>query len=368
MDEVVEQEQQYVDIHPLKKGKRALLFLGDFFIVFLLSLLLFHVGVYPLGRYIAKYDDQITSLHQAQVRRDKLLYDNELLFAKNGENKDYDDFENNLVFTCDEFIHAWTDSSYSQKYNVFAGYFLNIENQPEAYISFYKALDEKTGFFSFENDDVVLKEYYVNEFLPAFDPKDSMSSKGQTDYQTFENKIFVQGYSKLLSILESEDFTRDGISYASEQQIITNVLNNGRTLIVVGSIVTFLLVWIIFHLVIPLFSKRRKTVGMMMLRIERIHKKNFDSLSIPMAYLSSFYSLAAYAFMPMFIPWGSTNFNELFSLPVLFPLALFSLAYLIGSTAFMLFDPFNRSLGDFLCQSYCIQNDDYDLLVQQKGY
>ena len=32
MDEVVEQEQQYVDIHPLKKGKRALLFLGDFFI------------------------------------------------------------------------------------------------------------------------------------------------------------------------------------------------------------------------------------------------------------------------------------------------------------------------------------------------
>ena len=105
-----------------------------------------------------------------------------------------------------------------------------------------------------------------------------------------------------------------------------------------------------------------------MLRIERIHKKNFDCLSIPMAHLSSFYSLAAYAFMPMFIPWGSTNFNELFSLPVLFPLALFSLAYLIGSTAFMLFDPFNRSLGDFLCQSYCIQNDDYDLLVQQKGY
>ena len=367
MDEVVEQEQ-YIDIHPLKKGKRALVFLGDFFLLLVFSLLLFHVGTYPLGRYIVRFDDQLTSLRQAQVRRDAVLYGHELLFARDGGNKDYGDFETNLEYTSGEYIHCHVDETYPQKYDVFAHYFVDIRQDETAYVSFMKDLDERYGFFDFSGGLPKLKETFVEEFKPMYDEKDTMSTKGVQDQQTFENKIFVQGYAKLLADLQEKDLTYEGNSYASEQKVIDEVLKNSRSLIMTCSLVTLLTVWIILHLLIPTLSKKRKTIGMMMMRVERIHKSNFDYLSLPMTYLSSLYSLAASALLVLFIPWGTTDFNELFSLPVLFPVALFSLAYLIGSLAFMLFDPFNRTLGDFLCQSYFLGMDDFDHLIRERGY
>lgn len=369
MDEVttVENEPKYVDLHPLKKGKRVLVFLGDFFLTFILSLLLFHVGVYPLGRLIVDYNGQMTSLREAQVRRDAVLYDHQLLFVRDSGAKGADDFELNLSYTSKQFIHSFLDDAYAP-YEVFKNYYIAVAGDEEAYLSFYRGLDEKYGFLDIQGNAVTLKAQYLEEFAPAFDPKDTMSAQGQSDYQTFENKIFAQGYARLLNILLEKDLHSGDISYAENQRVIERVLSNGRRLIVTSSLVTFFTAWILLHLVVPLFSKKRKTIGMMMMRVERVHKKDFDSLSIPMSYLNSFYSLAAYAFMPLFIPWGSTNFNELFALPILFPLALFAVAYLLGSLGFLLFDAYNRTLGDFLCQSYCLSNEDFDTLVRERGH
>lgn len=369
MDEVTasENEPKYIDLHPLKKGKRVLVFLGDFFLTFILSLLLFHIGTYPLGRLIVNYNGQLTSLREAQTRRDKVLYDHELLFVRDGGNKGYEDFELNLTYTSEQFVHSFLDDTFSS-YEVFRNYFLGVAGDNEAYVSFYHRLDEKYGFLEFQGNTVALKAEYKEEFAPAFDPQDTMSAKGQGDYEVFENKIFAQGYARLLDTLYENDLQSEGISYAENQKVVQEVLTNGRRLIVTCSLVTFLFSWILMHLVIPLFSSKRKTIGMMMMRVERIHKKTFDTLSIPMAYLNAFYSLAAYAFMPLFIPWGSTNFNELFALPILFPLALFALAFLLGSLGFLLFDGYNRTLGDFLCQSYCLSNEDFDILIRERGY
>jgi hypothetical protein len=76
--------------------------------------------------------------------------------------------------------------------------------------------------------------------------------------------------------------------------------------------------WVINHMLIPTLSKKRKTLGMMMMRIERIHKDTYAPLSLPMGYLSAFYAMAGEALCVLFIPWGTINFNELFSLPLLY--------------------------------------------------
>ena len=362
------EEPKIIDIQPLKKWRRTLLFLGDFFLVFIASLLLFHLAIYPLGRTLVNYDGQITSLHNAQERRDSILYHYELLFPATEYAVGYINFEDNLAFTAKNYIHAMTDPTYEAKYDVFRHYFRQIRNDDSAWISFYTQLDEKQGFFDITPSSVALKEKYKQEFAPAFNPDDTMSAQGKEDYQKFENKIFAQGYDLLLKDLEKNDLTYDGKSYKTEQGIVSTVLLNGRRLVVVCALVTLLLTWMINHLLIPTFSKKRKTLAMMFLRVERVHKKTLETVSLPMAYLNSFYALAAEAVMVMFIPWGTTNFNELFSLPILFPVALFSLAFLLGSTVVMLLDAYNRTLGDLLCQTHCLSADEFDRLVMERGY
>ena len=362
------EEPKIIDIHPLGKWKRVLLYLGDFFLVFIVSLLLFHLAIYPLGRLMVDYEGQMTSLHAAQEKRDSVLYHYELLFPSKEQATTYADFEDNLAYTAKNYIHAMTDSSFEPKYDVFAHYYREIRQDDAAWVSFYARLDEKQGFFDITSTSVSLKQQYKEEFAPAFNPDDTMSAQGQKDYQTFESKIFALGYDALLKDIENNDLTFDGKSYKTEQNFVSTVLSNGRRLVVVCALVTLLFVWMLNHLLLPALNKKRKSLAMMFLRIERVHKKTLETPSIPMAYLYAFYSLAAEAVMVIFIPWGSTNFNELFSLPILFPISLFSLAYIIGSLVTLLFDAYNRTLGDLLCQTHCLSADEFDRLVLERGY
>ena len=369
MDEEKEKENEprFVGIPVITKGKRVLLHLGDFFIVFILSLLLFHVGVYPLGRVIVDYPGQMDSLHVAQTKRDGVLYGMDLLFPVSESATGYEHFEESLTYTSDQFVHTFVDSAFNQKYNVFANYFVDIYQEKADYIDFFKTLDAKTSFFDFTGEKVALKKEYVDEFAAKYNPDDTMSEKGLADFQTFEDKIFAQGYSRMLNDIMKRDLVLDGVSYQAQQNIISRVLNDGRMLVVSCSVISFLLVWLVNHLLIPTFSKKRKTLAMMLLRTERIHRNTYEPLSIPMAYIASIYALAGEMLCVLFVPWGITNFNELFSLPLLFPLALISLAYILGSLAVTLFDAYNRTLGDLLCNSYVLTADGFDTLVREKG-
>ena len=49
------QEKKVINLDPLKKGKRILLFLADYFIDFILGFLLFVVMVYPLGKVMTGF-------------------------------------------------------------------------------------------------------------------------------------------------------------------------------------------------------------------------------------------------------------------------------------------------------------------------
>ncbi len=45
-------EQKFIDIHPLSKWKRLLVFLGDYFIAFIASFILFNLVVFPSAKII----------------------------------------------------------------------------------------------------------------------------------------------------------------------------------------------------------------------------------------------------------------------------------------------------------------------------
>ena len=54
-EETVTQEN-YIDIHPLKKGRRILVFLADFFIHFILTYLIFNIAAAPIGKAATNYN------------------------------------------------------------------------------------------------------------------------------------------------------------------------------------------------------------------------------------------------------------------------------------------------------------------------
>ncbi|MBR1846124.1 MAG: hypothetical protein IJ787_00170, partial [Bacilli bacterium] len=81
-----QQERKVIDVFPLPKGKRMLVFLADFFISFILGLALFHLVAYPLSRLFTNADAQAEQLISSQKHRDETLYGNKLLFY--GETSD----------------------------------------------------------------------------------------------------------------------------------------------------------------------------------------------------------------------------------------------------------------------------------------
>ncbi|MBO4668093.1 MAG: hypothetical protein J5666_08245 [Bacilli bacterium] len=59
MEEVIEStKKEPIDIHPLNKGKRMLVFIADFFIHYILCFLLFNVMIAPIGKAITKFSDK----------------------------------------------------------------------------------------------------------------------------------------------------------------------------------------------------------------------------------------------------------------------------------------------------------------------
>ena len=368
MEEDRKDFQNVVNIPPLKKFKRVLLFLADFFIVFIFALLIFHVGVNPLGRVITNFDKQETSLHEYQEKRDSVLYGNEILLEKKDNGRSYDKFDSNLEYTSVCFIRYLVLDDLIEGRDVIHHYYVDIRENEDVYISILKEVDAKTNFLEFSANEVSLKGLYKEEFLPYFNQDDTMSSKGSEDFVKFQDKVFAQAYQRVLADIREKDLGFAGISYNENQAKVEIILQNRTNLIVFGAVASYVVVWLLFMLLLPTFTKRHRTLAMIMLRIERVKQKDISEISSPTAYLGSLYFLLGGILSILFVPWGTVaSFADLFSLPALFPLALISLAFILGSLAFLLFDAYNRTLGDFFTRTIMLDERDLDDFVSVTG-
>ena len=75
-----EKEQRIIELKPLSKWKRLLLFLGDYFLMFIISFTLFNLAVFPLAKVICdtqNRSDRASYLEQQaydMLKEDKYLY------------------------------------------------------------------------------------------------------------------------------------------------------------------------------------------------------------------------------------------------------------------------------------------------------
>lgn len=359
-------EPRYIDVPVLKKSRRVLVFLADFFLTLMLTVTLFNLAVYPLAKQAVGYDARLTSLKAAQKARDGVLYDLSLLFPVSPTSKESSDFDNNLIYTCDEYIHALVVPTHGAQYEVFRHYYVDLRSSTSEYVALYKEIDKNHSFFDIGTDTVSLKAEYMALVAPKYNPDDTISAKGQEVYEKLQDKIFAQGYHRLLTSAYANNLSSGGVSYKAEQDKVANIANGNLLLVSTCVLLSYFLSWLPFFMIIPSVNKSRKTVGMLALKVYRVKRVDFDAPSLPITYLQGAYALLAGAGFLVFVPWGNVAFNELFALPILFIVSVISLVFALASLAMILVDVYNRSLSDFFSQCYCIGEDDYDELARKK--
>lgn len=359
-----------VDIHPLTRGRRVLAFLADFFLIAILSLLLFHIAVYPIAGVITHSDERYHSYVYDAGQRDAVLYGKELLFYEQTSNMDYSSFSTNLIYTCKLFTSYYVleGNEKEAKYEVFSTYYESLRPKTLQIADIYKKIDAKAQYFSFDNGTITLKDPYKTEFLPLYRAGDALSSKGKTDYEAYQKDFFIVAYSNLIKDVKENDLVYNGISYAQKQKLVEAYVRYSDAMVVASALIAYLISTAVVALLFPIISSRRKTLGMMALRYERVTISEFKVLAQWKSVLIFVYMFALCSGALLFIPWGVVSFNELFSLPMLLLLSLVGMGLDIISLAFFFFDPFGRTLMDRLTFSFMVNQETLGDICRAKGY
>ena len=82
----MEKTTKYIDLSPLGKCRRILVFLADFFIAFILGLALFSLACYPISKTFPSVKEANRIEREGQEEKRNLLFDNGLL-SKTEERK-----------------------------------------------------------------------------------------------------------------------------------------------------------------------------------------------------------------------------------------------------------------------------------------
>ena len=360
-----------VEIFPLGKWKRILAFLADFFLTFIIAITLFHLGTFQLGKLFVNFDGRINESVLAQKQRDSVLYGHGLLLYPSPDKREATDFTSNLDYTFHYYLYEYvkideTIPEYEDKAGeVLHHYYVDIRQDESAYKAMYSSLDT-VGFFDLST--MTLKAAYREEFKHALIKGDELSEQGQKDYDEFLSKIFLKGYNRMIDDILQKDLVYEGVSYKEKQQIVSETVNLERNLILIAALVAYLLSVSITCLVIPLIGKSRRTLAMLFMRNERIDSTKLVVIRKRRVLICFVYAIAANMAGLFFIPLGVYDFTSLFALPVLLPVSLISLAFILGSFIYLLFEPYNRTLSDRLTNTVMVSEATLDEIYRAKGY
>lgn len=359
-------DKKVVDIFPLGKGKRILVYLADLFLTFIAAFSLFNMVVFPSAKAIVNYDVKTNDISYYSNKRDSVLYGNKILFSKD-ENQTTTYFQRNLSYTF-EMLASYYVMGASSDYDVVYTYFVGIRNDNESYINVMKSNDTEVGFFDYSSSRPVLKEAYKVEFAPAFDEKDTMGDTAKSHYETFQNEFFLQCYYDIVGDIEKNDLSFDGFSYEESQGRVRELSDYLDKTIAISVYLSELLAIIALFLLVPLFNHNRKTLGMLFMRLERVNCASLQLCRKRDVLLYFVYQLALNVALIMFVPIPTVTINAVFGLGVLLPLSLISAGFAVISLFFVLFNSFNRSLSDLLTGTIMITDTSLDEIYRSKGY
>ena len=380
-EETVTQEN-YIDIHPLKKGRRILVFLADFFIHFILTYLIFNIAAAPIGKVATNYEakneehvlttlDMYDHYYNAKVLLRDSSFDRTDVTA--GVEYTYRCFLSYFVLDNEESIDGNVPQYGHKKENDTVYHFYHdIRNKEQSYYDSFDYYNKKDNYFEY-ND--ATKEYNLkievkNELYAYFDPKDAIGDVGKQYYKDISNNLFNPLLAEVMNDIEKNDLHYEGEtrSFLECKNRIKELETYHGNLMTACAYISHVIVWSGLFLILPLINKNRKTLAMIFMKIERV---DFYSMNHPkkrMVVASALYSLFITLLGIMFIPSMLVPFNTLFTLNYLLYGTVFSGILLLISLFFLIFNQYNRSLTDYLSNSLYLTSEEMDNVYRAKGY
>lgn len=369
----MEESNKVIDIHPLTRGKRMLVFLGDFLICFILTFVLTGIACQPLMSLITGLDKREETAIEAEKNRDEILYEEKLLFYKNTDSKYV--YESNLEFTFQRYLsyylfdeeHPENVSSnafgHQEESEVFKHYYIDICNDEKTYNSLFS--DSK--YFVKENNLNIIKADYSEQLKHFYYNGDELSENGKTYYNDMAGE-FLNVYAGMIETIKKNDLVKDGRSFVEFQKKMDSFADFSDWMYVISTLIAFVLSWAILFILLPLIFRNGQTLTMKVMKVYRVGMNSLYVLSkgenILIAIYHLFLSMAGLFFIPLlYVP-----FYYLFNLPLLVSLSIVSLIFIIASFVILLVNKYRRAASDLLSRTVIITEEDLNKIYEVKGY
>ena len=351
-------EKKVMNILPLGKGRRILLFLADFFLNFIRAFILFFLGSFPLGKVFTSYNARNDAYTNNLNKRGYVLVSSEILIKC--PTYELFDITSHVDFTSDCFLSYYAMDEETQsnlKYQefghkeinqVFHKYFINILGDSDKFISLFDHYNEKYQYFERSGTTIVLKDEVKAQVYPSFFKNESVSSLGNTYITNIKNSVYYPMYSEIMDSIQKNDLVYGDYSYNTLQSQIKLFEKYIYDLIQYTSLITVFISTAVLYLIIPLANRSHKTIGMIIMKIEKVNIHSLNYIKKPVVGLSFVYQLFLVFLICFFIPMTSLSFVEMFKIQSLFILGIFSILMMLINLIYLLFDKFNRTLFDRL--------------------
>ena len=371
-----EKEQKTVNVSPISKGKRILAFLADFFLLFIVTFVIFNVMVMPLGNLMTKSSERQQISDNAAIAQFNILYNQKVMLHENDNDLYY--YNNNVEYTMNCWLsyYSFNDGDvldehkqfgHREENEVIRHFYQDIRNDFSKYLSTLQTFNDEYQYFIINSGEISLKDdVKTNIKLSFFSPND-MSENGKTMLGNLQNE-FMNLYADVFKDIEKNDLINEGSSYLANKKIVSDRETFLQWQLVISSFIAYVISIIIYFIIIPLFTPDNRTLAMLMMRLSRIGTNNLYLLSKGENILNAIYMLAFNLAVVFFMPMTYVTFTYLFNIPVLFPSLLIGLVVVIASLITLLISPFNRTICDYLSRSVIIKNDDLDEIYRSKGY
>lgn len=369
-------KQEYLNISPISKGKRMLLYLADFFLNFFIAFFLFNLIAMPVGRAISQADKKQLESDTAAEVQFNILYGNQVMLYENQKMK----FQYNA---CAEFTkncylsyYSLNDTDVLEKHpqfgkheenEVIRHFFYDIRNNKQNYLDLVKSFNTHYEYFVIEDDSVRFTDEIKEQMRVYFLSNKDISKDGKEIFSHLET-FFFQCYTAVFKDIEKNDLLFNNTSYIENKNIVARVERYYKMRVFISALSTYTLSCVIYFMIIPLISKNGKTPAMMMMRLERIGTNNLYLLNKGEVAINFVYAFVFFIASAFFLPIFYTGFDYLFNISYLASLLLIGLLAVIVSFIFILVSSYSRSLTDFLSRSVIIKTDDLNAIYRSKGY
>ena len=372
--EEVKQEQKFIDISPLSKWKRLLLFLGDYFVAFIISFILFNLVVFPTAKIVCHAQEQNERAKVLEQKALKMLKDDGFLYFPN----DVASFLEDVNYTFKVFLsyYAFDEATpdannpqYGHKIEneVVRNYYENVIKDTGKYVADFKEVNEKNQMFDIGDtvDSIVLKVDYKallgNELL-----EQTNEEKYSEAMVNFRDNVFARlFYIHVYNHITENDYVKDGFSFNTYINESETILKNLQWIPTASSLISITLTWSIVFVLIPLVNKENRTITMMAMNVSKLHYKSLGLIDWKSVMIQSFYHFVAILSSTVFLPFMYFGLAYCFNLPLLFIISAISFVLLLASGAFIIFNQYNRSGTDIVSDIVVVPTNQLDNLYME---